>query len=213
VIVEQNSQALLNAAALGDPLASAQVIRDPTTGLLVRVDSYYQNASALNTDGFDLSAAYTFDLAAKGTLRVGAEGTYISKYDLDDPQAGRVDGAGKRNFANFGTSTPRWRADAFVNWHHQRHAVNAYVRYIDSYVDDEVQLGQGPESYRPIASDATVDAQYAYTVGRRYSPTLSFGALNLFDRDPPHVATNGGYDSKVADPRGRVLYAKAAFKF
>jgi len=213
VIVEQNPQALLNAAALGNSQASAQVIRDPVTGLLVRVDSYYQNASALNTDGFDLSAAYTFDLAANGTLRVGAEGTYISKYDLDDPQAGHVVGAGKRNFANFGTSTPRLRADAFVNWRHQRHAVNAYVRYIDSYVDDEVQLGQGPESYRPIASDLTVDAQYTYTVGRRYSPTLSFGAINLFDQDPPHVATNGGYDSKVADPRGRVLYAKATFKF
>ena len=40
VIVEQNSQALLNAAALGDSQASAQVIRDPATGLLVRVDSY-----------------------------------------------------------------------------------------------------------------------------------------------------------------------------
>jgi iron complex outermembrane recepter protein len=213
VIVEQNPQALLNAAALGDNQASAQVIRDPATGLLQRVDSYYQNASALKTDGFDLSAAYTFDLASNGTLRVGAEGTYISTYDLDDPQAGHVEGAGKRNFANFGTSTPRWRANAFVNWHHQRHAVNAYVRYIDSYVDDEVQLGQGPESYRPIASDVTLDVQYSYTVGRRYSPTISFGAINLLGEDPPHVATNGGYDSKVADPRGRVLYAKAAFKF
>ena len=34
VIVEQNPQALLNAAALGDSQASAQVIRDPVTGLL-----------------------------------------------------------------------------------------------------------------------------------------------------------------------------------
>jgi outer membrane receptor protein involved in Fe transport len=213
VIVEQNPQALLNASALGDPQAIAQVIRDPATGLLQRVDSYYQNASALTTDGFDLSAGYTFDLASNGTLRVGAEGTYISKYDLDDPQAGHVEGAGKRNFANFGTSTPRWRANAFVNWRHQRHAVNAYVRYIDSYVDDEVQLGQGSESYRPIAGDVTLDVQYSYTVGRRYSPTISFGAIDLLDEGPPHVATNGGYDSKVADPRGRVLYAKAAFKF
>jgi outer membrane receptor protein involved in Fe transport len=213
VIVEQNPQALLNAAALGDPQAAIQVIRDPVTGLLLRVDSYYQNASKLKTDGFDLSAAYTFALRGAGTLRVGTEGTYIESYNLDDPQAGHVDGAGKRNFANFGTSTPRWRANAFVNWRHQRNAVNVYVRYIDSYTDDEVQLGQGPSSYRPIGSFTTVDAQYTLTLGRRNSPTLSFGAINLFGEDPPHVATNGGYDSKVADPRGRVLYAKAAFKF
>ncbi|HUL81790.1 MAG TPA: TonB-dependent receptor [Gammaproteobacteria bacterium] len=213
VIVEQNPQALLNAAALGDPQARLQVIRDPVTGLLLRVDSYYQNASKLKTDGFDLSAAYTFALRGAGTLRVGTEGTYIESYNLDDPQAGHVDGAGKRNFANFGTSTPRWRANAFVNWRHQRNAVNVYVRYIDSYTDDEVQLGQGPSSYRPIGSFTTVDAQYTLTLGRKNSPTLSFGAINLFGEDPPHVATNGGYDSKVADPRGRVLYAKAAFKF
>ena len=213
VIVEQNPQALVNAAALGDPQARLQVIRDPLTGLLLRVDSYYQNASKLKTDGFDLSAAYTFSLRGAGTLRVGTEGTYISTYNLDDPQAGHVEGAGKRNFANFGTSAPRWRANAFMNWHHQRNAVNVYVRYIDSYTDDEVQLGQGPQFYRPIASFTTVDAQYTLTLGRKNSPTLTFGAINLLDEDPPHVATNGGYDSKVADPRGRVLYAKASFKF
>ena len=213
VIVEQNPQALLNAAALGDPQARLQVIRDPATGLLLRVDSYYQNASKLKTDGFDLSAAYTFALRASGTLRVGTEGTYISTYTLDDPQAGHVDGAGKRNFANFGTSTPRWRANAFMNWRRQRNAVNVYVRYIDSYVDDEVQFGQGPQFYRPIGSFTTVDAQYTLTLGRESSPTLSFGGVNLLDEDPPHVRTNGGYDSKVADPRGRALYAKATFKF
>jgi outer membrane receptor protein involved in Fe transport len=213
VIVEQNPQALLNAAALGDPQARAQVLRDATTGLLLRVDSYYQNASRLDTDGFDLAAAYTFSLSGNGTLRVGSEATYILSYDLDDPQAGHVDGAGKRNFANFGTSTPRWRANAFVNWHHQRHAVNAYLRYIDSYANDEVPFGAGAEAYQPIGSDLTLDAQYSITIGRKYSPIVSFGALNLLDQDQPHVATNGGYDSKVADPRGRVLYAKAAFKF
>ena len=88
-----------------------------------------------------------------------------------------------------------------------------YVRYIDSYVDDEVQFGQGPQFYRPIGSFTSVDAQYTLTLGRESSPTLSFGGVNLLDEDPPHVRTNGGYDSKVADPRGRALYAKATFKF
>ena len=210
VIVEQNAQALLNAAAAGDPQARLQVIRDPVTGLLLRVDSYYQNASKLKTDGFDLSADYTFALRGSGTLRVGTEGTYITTYTLDDPQAGHVDGAGKRNFANFGTSTPRWRANAFVNWHHQRNAVNVYVRYIDSYVNDESLVAGG---YPQIGSFTTVDAQYTLTLGRKNSPTLSFGGINLLDENPPHVATNGGYDSKVHDPRGRMLYVKAAFKF
>ena len=75
---------------------------------------------------------------------MSAPSTYISSYDIADPQAGRVDGVGRRNFANFGTSTPQWRMNAFVNWRRDRHALNAFVRYIDSYVDDEVDIGQGP---------------------------------------------------------------------
>jgi outer membrane receptor protein involved in Fe transport len=216
VIIEQDAQALLNAAALGDAQARAQVIRDPVSGLLLRVDSYYTNASALETDGFDLSLAYRFDLGdGRGSLRVGMDGTYITSYDISDPQAGQVDGAGKRNFGNFGTSTPQWRANAFATWQRgDRHAVNGFVRYIDSYVDDEVELGQGPAFYRPIDSQVTIDAQYALTLrGVAATPTLSFGVMNLTNEDPPHVATSGGYDSKVHDPRGRLFYAKAVFKF
>jgi len=213
VIVEQNAQALLNAAAQGDAQARSQVIRDPASGLLLRVDSYYTNASSLETDGFDLSVAYQFRLGDKGTLRAGMDSTYIASYDLQDPQAGNVDGVGRRNFSNFGTSTPQWRANLFTNWKRDRHSINGYIRYIDSYVDDEVELGQGPAFYRPIDSLVTIDAQYNLELRAEAAPTLSFGVINLTDENPPHVATSGGYDSKVHDPRGRLLYAKAVFKF
>jgi outer membrane receptor protein involved in Fe transport len=212
VIIEQNPQALLNAAALGDPQARMQVIRDPTSGLLLRVDSFYTNASSLKTDGLDLSIANEFELDGGATLRVGADATYIASYDIEDPQAGRVDGVGKRNFANFGTSTPEWRLNAFVTWQRERHAFNAFVRYIDSYVDDQVELGQGPAFYRDIDSQTTVDAQYSLNLRANNALTLSFGAINLFNEDPPRVATSGGYDSKVHDPRGRLLYAKVVFR-
>jgi outer membrane receptor protein involved in Fe transport len=213
VIIDQNPQAILNAAAQGDAQALSQVVRDPASGLLLRVDSFYDNASALETDGLDLSVSRDVDLAGGGSLRVGADATYIASYDLRDPQAGAIDGAGRRNFANFGTSTPEWKANAFVEWQTERHGVNAFVRYIDSYVDDEVDLGQGPEFFRPIDSQVTVDVQYALTLRAQRAPRLTFGAINLFDEDPPAVHTSGGYDSKVHDPRGRILYANALFQF
>lgn len=212
VIIQQNPQAILNAAALGDTQALSQVVRDPASGLLLRVDSYFANASTLDTDGFDVAIAYTRELA-RGTLRVGADATLISSYDLVDPQAGGIDGLGRRNFANFATSTPELRTNAFANWALRNHSVDVFVRHIDSYVDDEVELGQGPASFTPIASDTTLDAQYSIRLRDDTGPTLSFGTINLLDEDPPRVATNGGYDSKVHDPRGRLLYAKARFEF
>ena len=213
VIIEQNAQAILNAAALGDPQAQMQIIRDSANGLLLRVDSYYTNASSLKTDGLDLSVVRALELGGSGSLRVGADATYIASYDLADPQAGHVEGVGKRNFANFGTSTPQWRLNAFVDWRRDRHAINAFLRYIDSYTDDEVGIGQGPASYRPIGSFFTVDAQYTLKLPAKRAPTLTFGTINLLNEDPPHVATSGGYDSKVHDPRGRLLYVKAEFNF
>jgi iron complex outermembrane receptor protein len=134
-------------------------------------------------------------------------------YDLQDPQAGTIEGAGRRNFANFGTSTPEWKGNVFVAWSTERHGVNAFVRYLDSYVDDEVDIGQGSAFFRPIDSQVTLDAQYTLTLAAERAPMLTFGVINATDEDPPRVQTSGGYDSKVHDPRGRMLYAKAMFRF
>jgi outer membrane receptor protein involved in Fe transport len=208
VIIEQNAQAILNAAAQGNAQARSQVIRDPASRLLLRVDSYYANASSLETEGLDLHVSRELMLDGGGTLRVGGDGTLILSYDLQDPFAGTIEGEGRRNFANFGTSAPEWRVNTFVAWENERHAFNAFVRYIDSYQDD-----QGGNLGLTIDSQVTVDAQYVLKLAAERAPTLTFGAINLTDEDPPRVRTNGGYDSKVHDPRGRMYYAKALFRF
>ena len=212
VIIEQNAQAILNAAARGDPQAASQVDRD-AFGFLERVNVYFANASSLETDGFDVRLTYDVPTRGASTYRIGFESTYVTSYDIDDPQAGRIDGAGRRNFANFATSVPELRANVSFNWRMNSHLVDLFVRHIDSYVDDQVALGQGTEAFRRIGSHTTTDLRYGYRFGGETGPIVSVGAINLFDRDPPHVHTNGGYDSKVHDPRGRVLYARAAFSF
>jgi iron complex outermembrane receptor protein len=210
VIIQQNPQAILNAAAAGNAAALAQVIRDPLSGLLLRVDTLYANASKLETDGFDLSLAYDFDTANGSAFRIGADATLMTSYDIDDPQAGRVDGLGQRNFSNFATSTPELRLTGHFGWARDNHGLDVFLHYIDSYRDDE---GTSVAGQTRIDSFTTVDAQYRYSFARDSGPTLSFGAINLLDEDPPRVMTNGGYDSKVHDPRGRLLYARASFDF
>ncbi len=212
VIIQQSPQAILNAAAAGNAAAQAQVIRDPLSGLLLRVDTFYANASSLETDGFDLSVVYDFDLANGTALRVGSEATLITSYDLVDPQAGTIDGLGQRNFENFATSTPELRATLFMNWEAERHGIDVFVRHIDSYENDEPRPALAMAS-RTIDSLTTVDAQYRYRFRGDRGPEISVGAINLFDEDPPAVPTNGGYDSKVHDPRGRILYLRAGFSF
>lgn len=200
IIVRESPAAVLIAAPNGP-----QVIRDVTTGQLLRVEARFVNASALKTSGIDLSLGYSLETSRMGTFRGTLDGTYALEYDLTDPLLGQVDGAGNRNFNNFGTSVPELRLNAGLTWTLDAHTLNAFVRFTDSYRDDQ-------NANRLVESFTTVDVQYALDLSNLFGSskprTLAIGLINAFDEDPPFVITNGGYDSKVRDPRGRLGYVR-----
>ena len=83
--------------------------------------------------------------------------------------------------------------------------MDLYGRFIDGYTDD-----QNPG--RDVDSHFTVDARYTLPLNNFIDSlgegtSLNVGVINAFNEDPPQVFTNGGFDSKVHDPRGRLLYA------
>ncbi|HEY3487159.1 MAG TPA: TonB-dependent receptor, partial [Gammaproteobacteria bacterium] len=208
VIIQQNPQGIVNQAQEdGNPCNDPQITC--SAGTISRVLVYYDNASELQTDGLDLSGGYSWAIDS-GNYAVGLELTKILSYDLKDPQAGSIDGLGQRNFTNFANSVPELRANLHLAWSLDRHAVNAFSRFIDSYNND--QLYDGQPRNETIDAQTTLDIQYSY----RFQAfgwadddmTISVGGINITDEDPPHVATNGGYDSKVHDPRGALYYLK-----
>ncbi|MFQ5534027.1 MAG: TonB-dependent receptor plug domain-containing protein [Sphingomonadales bacterium] len=207
VIIREDQQAVLNAF----PQDPTRVIRaiNPLFGPVVQINTLFVNASSVETSGLDLSAYYTWE-GDFGTLRTGVEGTFIANYDIVDPQAGRVEGKGKRNFTNFGSPTPQWRLNASMELTTEHQSANVFVRYIDSFEDD-----QNPG--RKVGSHVTVDAQYSLSLGAFFesgeNKALTIGAVNLFDNTPPQVFTNGGFESRVHDPRGRLLYLKLVSGF
>ncbi|REL36421.1 TonB-dependent receptor plug domain-containing protein [Thalassotalea euphylliae] len=220
LIIQENFQAILNA----DPQDTSRVIRagDPLNGPLLQVNTTYVNATSLETAGLDLVSSYRIDTDF-GQLTPSLNATYILDYDLDDPQAGRIDGVGFRNFGNIGVSTPELRMNFGLNWAVENHSANLFVRYIDSYDDDQncadgSALADGcPDGFREIDSHVTVDFQYNVNLGAMFdtenSYVLTLGGTNITDQDPPQVFTNSGFDSKVHDPRGRQLYARVAIEF
>jgi hypothetical protein len=151
--------------------------------------------------------------------------TYILKYDLDDPQAGNVDGAGRRNFTNIGTSSPELRMNLGLNWSSGAHSANLFARYISSYDDDQncsdgtVNTGSCDTfgGFKEVDNQVTYDIQYNVNLGTIFDTqnnyVLSVGGINITDEKPPRLFTNGGFDSKVHDPRGRQIYARFAVEF
>ncbi|WP_334014414.1 TonB-dependent receptor plug domain-containing protein [Alteromonas sp. S167] len=220
LIIQENAQALLNA----DPTNTDRIVRagDPVSGPVLQINNTYVNASSLETSGIDFVSSYKME-TEMGNFTPTIQATYITKYDLSDPQAGSIDGAGRRNFNNIGVSSPELRMNIGLNWQHDVHAANVFLRYISSY-DDDQNCADGTSNtagcangFYEIDSMLTVDAQYNIDLGSVFdtdqSYVLTLGGINLFDEEPPQVFTNSGFDSKVHDPRGRQIYARLAVEF
>lgn len=177
------------------------VIRSPA-GTIIQVNNSYVNAAAVETSGVDFSIRYEID-AGFGTITPSFEGNYVFKYDLQTSANGPViDGAGNRNFTNFGSPTPELRFNAGLQLQAGAHGFNVYGRYIDSYSDDQ-------NGGADVDSDFRVDAQYSLDVADVLNLNnqlqLTAGVRNLFGVTAPRVATNGGFDSRVHDPRGTLV--------
>ncbi|WP_244612169.1 TonB-dependent receptor domain-containing protein [Iodidimonas gelatinilytica] len=222
-IVKENAQALLdNAAALGVP-----ALLDPTRfvrplgaalPLLSQVNTQFVNAPSIETDGLDFKARYRMDTDV-GTFSPFFEGTYIFNYDVTDPTLGTtINAVGSRNFRNVGDPTPRLRFNAGINYLNGPHNFYLVGRYIDDYDDDQISpTGDGVEENGRVDSQFTVDMQYGVQLGDLVDFAenigVTAGVINLTGKKPPLVNTNGGFDSRVHDPRGRVLYVRLLTKF
>ena len=194
IIVKQNAQAIV----LANP-SDPRIVRQ--SGQILRIDSAFTNAASALTDGLDLSARYVL-----GEVTVTGEATYIRRFLIKDtPTAVAYDAAGNRNYNTFARSLPKWRGQVGASWTHGPSTLSATVRMVGRYRDDQ-------NGNAAIPGQATLDAQYTFRFAPRWGlkegPAISLGALNLTDRDPPPINTNAGYDSKVFDPRGRVIYLR-----
>ena len=199
VITAENAQAVVNF----DPTNAARVQRN-AAGAITQVNTNFVNAGSVETSGVDFGIRYDWDTDF-GTIVPFVQGTWVFNYDLEDPQAGAIDGLSNRNFTNFGTSVPQLRFNTGFNWVKDAHRLDVFGRFIDGYADDQ-------NDNIDIDSHFTVDARYALNIGEYFSnelikdTALTVGVINAFDEDPPQVFTNGGFDSKVHDPRGRLVY-------
>jgi len=208
VIIQENFQAIVNADPNGD-----RVIRSPAgTILMVLVD--FINASSVKTEGFDLNLSYAADTSV-GVITPFFEATHVLTYDLIQGAGDAViDGVGGRNFANFGSPTPKWRLNAGMSFTNDTHDARFYVRHISGLDDDQIVGGVANGS---IDSFTTVDVQYTLNLGGIWDSaegsSIQVGLINAFDKAPPYVATNGGFESRTHDPRGRQAYIKLVATF
>lgn len=211
------------------------VERGPTGGLSF-IATQYINTAFLDTDGFDFSLNYLRDTQF-GIFGASFNGTYVNSYEAPvGPGGSTVDLVDRRNSLNFFAPVPNLRFNASTSYANGGHSGVVFVRYIDSFIDDQnCGGGDTPEDFVgselvgdgfsvcpagfdffEIDRQVTVDAQYTYEFepfGILQGAAISVGAINLFDNLPPFINSDGGFETRTHDPRGRMVYVRLQASF
>ena len=204
LIVEESANAILAADLADDGVFNDPRVETSPAGDVTLVRARFVNAPSVEAQGVDIALDRApVSLGRYGALAFGAEAAHVADYTLTDPVLGAtIEAAGQRNFTNFARSLPRWRATAYAGWSLGRWSARANLRHISAYDDDE-------------NAGAEIDAWTALDLQTRWdreAVALTLGALNATDEAAPAVNTPLGYDTKVHDARGRVLYARVSVR-
>lgn len=218
-VVNADAAALIAAGCTVATLATAgcqsvadpDVIRDLNTGFPSRVIARRFNAPSVDTSGIDFSINWNFDTSL-GNFNINNSSTYVLGFEVQASDGGTTtELAGKRNFGTvLGRSIPELRSNTSFTWSRDNHRATLGIRYIDSY-EEALRGGATNE----IDSWTVADFQYNYTfsVFDENELTMTLGALNVTDENPP-VTRGGndyGYDPTVSDPRGRMWYVSLKY--
>lgn len=214
VIVKNNLQSILNDDCLADGLANDPRIQRGPGGAVRSVNTQFINAAALKTDGVDFALSYDLDAKTLGSFDFDLRGTWIREYKFQlSPDGPSAKGDGNRNFTNPFAPAPKWRANASINWIKDMHNVNAIVRYISGFDDDN----NTDVLNARIKSHVTLDLQYTLhleqLIKASRGTSLSIGAINVTDNAPPPAVGVFGYETTVHYPRGRLVYVRISQSF
>ena len=198
--------------------AQGKVIADPegpdvvrlVDGTLIGVTTRYKNASAVETDGYDIEASYIFDTGL-GLVSLGMNRTHMLSYEIPASGGGMKDVVGLFNQDNFARSLPETKTVLSATLTNGNHSMAAFYRMISDYETTAVPnamavsmgLGQDIDEFNVL------DLKYSYSFDMDNSNLkLSVGVKNATDEEAPRFydAANFAYDPRQHDPRGRSVY-------
>ena len=193
VLRKENAQAIVNA----DPFDPR--IERTSAGTISIVNVAFINADRIETSGLDVSANAILD-TRNGSIEAWVEATWLLEYDVTNAGVA-VDALGKLNRANLGAPNQQIRTAAGASWSRDAIQVTGLVRHVGGYEDD---AGGSIDSFTTL--DVNARWSLGGRLGDRIDASITLGAANLLDEDPPFVNIAGSYDPRSADPRGRRLF-------
>jgi iron complex outermembrane receptor protein len=192
---------------------------DCNTANIARLDINVINGPDVKTDGIDLSAQFDWDMLG-GTATIGANGTYVLKYDIDpsvvsgNTVSPAFDAAGQLNYQTVAFPLPQLKGNAFVEFSRGAHNIRYQMNYIDDYVDQRTDIfspslanSVAPEPAAAILGGKTINStvfhDLHYLVQLPWELTLSASVENFTDEDPSFARLDLSYDPFTSSALGR----------
>jgi iron complex outermembrane receptor protein len=174
-------------------------------GPIVRLIETNENVGRQTASGVDVNLRYRTAPGAYGRFAAQLSGSYLADW--------RVAFDGEHDESLTSTARyPRWQHTLTLGWERGTWNATLVQTWRASYRDENPDANAAP---RRVAPYRVWDAQIGYAARRDLD--LVLGVKNLFDRDPPFTNQQSsmqvGYDPSYADPRGRVWYARAGYRW
>ncbi|ELX12903.1 TonB-dependent receptor [Janthinobacterium sp. HH01] len=218
ILATPSAQEVVSRFRAGDPAYAGLVTLNGND--IVSIKQTLANTGNANVQGLDLSANWK-DNFSFGKLEANLNGTYMDTFDQTSPggdvshKVGTiVDGAGNPVIgAQNGGVILRWKHQLAGTWSKGPWSTTLVQNYRTGY-----QVGHDLNDNKVfISSEATYDANVTWRGIKNL--TLALGIKNLFDKQPDPIGTavtnqfQSGYDINQYDPRGRLVYVTAGYKF
>jgi len=194
--------------ALQDTLAACQAGFNNGPGIAY-INTVSENLGKVNTDGFDLSASYSFKTDGLGSFLLSYNGTLVNSYEYQNSP----DSAFKQSVGTFQDKFPvfKWQHVLGLNHKLGDWSTQLTVSNKSGYRDQD--NGQVPIA--DVESYTLTNLSTTYTGIKKLS--LTAGIKNLFDVEPPFsqqaYVFQKGYDPRYTDAIGRSLFLRATYKF
>lgn len=207
----ESSQAMLNLNPNG-----SSITRN-SNGELIGVTTTYFNEESTEVSGVDVSYETLINLERKGSVMFAIKGTSINKFLTPEIKDGdgeehiqMVNRVGKFNYDADTHSLPKKRINAFINWNFRDYGFNLNARHVDGYSNERPinDLGLTYGYKNKVDSFLVFDFSASKLIKLNNGEMdLKFSIINIFDESAPRLydAPDFSFDSRVHDPRGRII--------
>lgn len=215
-IEAESAQVLLN----NNPYAPS-VTRNQF-GELIAVSTTYFNEEKTKVNGIDLEFNVS-NVTKYGDLNYSVKATQLSKFltpkqqsDANSGGVSMINRVGKFNYDAHTHSLPKLRINTFLSWTFGDLMIGMNTRYVDGYSNEReiptsaISLGYTNFVKSFLVHDFSIIKSLKLSKGNL---ALGFGINNAFDKKAPllYDAPDFSFDTRVHDPRGRLINFTAEF--